>query len=186
MTISNISLFDVYLNTLPYSFCVCVSVCVDCVFVIASICVCVHVCMHMREREREQKWFLFCFLGKTCKDGSEWPSVIFLYLMFTWILCLIPSVCACVCVCVDCGLCVCDCKYMCVCACVHAYERESKGTLSSELAIRTELNFVLFLGKTCKVAILTEVLLLGMDVVELMRKCVALCRLQQLPDTSSP
>ena len=30
-----------------------------------------------------------------------------------------------------------------------------------------------FLGKTCKVAILTEVLLLGMDVVELMRKCVA-------------
>ena len=43
-----------------------------------------------------------------------------------------------------------------------------------------------FLGKTCKVAILTEVLLLGMNVVELMRKCVALCRLQQLPDTSSP
>ena len=25
-----------------------------------------------------------------------------------------------------------------------------------------------------------------MDVVELMRKCVALCRLQQLPDTLSP
>ena len=100
--ISSISLFDVYLNTLPYSFCVCVCVCVcvwivDCVFVIASICVCVHVCMHMREREREQKWFLFCFLGKTCK-----------------------------------------------------------------------------------IAILTEVLLLGMAVVELMRKCVVLCRLQHL------
>ena len=57
--------------------------------------------------------------------------------------------------------------------------------MSSELAIRTELNFVLFLGKTCKVAILTEVLLLDMNVVELMRKCVALCRLQQLPDTSA-
>ena len=28
MTISNISLFDVYLNTLPYSFCVRVCVCV--------------------------------------------------------------------------------------------------------------------------------------------------------------
>ncbi len=34
-----------------------------------------------------------------------------------------------------------------------------------------------FLGKTCKVAILIEVLPLGMNVVELMRKCVALCRL---------
>ena len=46
------------------------------------------------------------------------------------------------------------------------------------------MNFVLFLGKTCKVAILIEVLPLGMNVVELMRKCVALCRFQQLPDTS--
>ena len=106
MTISNIFLFDVYLNTLPYSF----SVCVDCVFVIASICVCVHVCMHMRERERER-------------------------------------------------------------------EREQGN--------RSAFCFA-FWVKLVKVAILTEVLLLGMDVVELMRKCVALCRLQQLPDTSSP
>ena len=180
MTISNISLFDVYLNTLPYSFCVCVSVCVDCVFVIASICVCVCMCACIweREREREQKWFLFCFLGKTCKDGSEWPSVIFLYLMFTWILCLIPSVCACVCVCVWIVDCVFVIASICVCVhvCMHMRERarEQKWFLFC------------FLGKTCKVAILTEVLLLGMDVVELMRKCVALCRLQQLPDTSSP
>ena len=53
--------------------------------------------------------------------------------------------------------------------------------------IRTEVILFLFLGgKTCKVAILIEVLLLGMNVVELIRKCVALCRLQQLPVTSSP
>ena len=64
MTISNISLFDVYLNTLPYSFCVCV----DCVFVIASICVCVHVCMHMRERERGNRSdFCFAFWLKLVK-----------------------------------------------------------------------------------------------------------------------
>ena len=49
MTISNISLFDVYLNTFPYSFCVCV----DCVFVIASICVC--ACVHAYEREIENE-----------------------------------------------------------------------------------------------------------------------------------
>ena len=70
---------------------------------------------------------------------------------------------------------------ICVClhVCMHMRERgrESEGT---------EVILFCFLGKTCKVAILTEVLLLGMDVVELMRKCVALCRLQQLPDTSSP
>ena len=57
MTIGNISLFDVYLSTLPYSLCVCVCVlvCVDCVFVIASICVsvCVHAYEIKRDRERD-------------------------------------------------------------------------------------------------------------------------------------
>ena len=47
------------------------------------------------------------------------------------------------------------------------------------------INLLVIINFICKIAILTEVLLLGMDVVELMRKCVALCRLQQLPDTSS-
>jgi len=62
MTISSISLFDVYLSTLPYSFCVCVCVCVTCVcvcnFCICDckyICVCVHVCIRTRERDRERK-----------------------------------------------------------------------------------------------------------------------------------
>ena len=52
MSIGNISLFDVYFSTLPYSLCVCVLVCIECVFVIANICV--SVCVHVYEIERER------------------------------------------------------------------------------------------------------------------------------------
>ena len=126
------------------------------------------------------------YLHRIARDGSEWPSVIYISLFDVYLNTLPYSfcvcMCVCVCVCVDCGLCVCDCKYMCVCACVHAFERERER--KRERAREQKWFLFSFLGKTCKVAILTEVLLLGMDVVELMRKCVALCRLQQLPDTS--
>ena len=61
MTISNISLFDVYLNTLPYSFCVFVDcVCGLCVCDCKYMCVC--ACVHAYEREREGTEVIFVLL----------------------------------------------------------------------------------------------------------------------------
>ena len=51
MSIGNISLFDVYFSTLPYSLCVCACVYRVCVCDCKYMCVCVCACVWDRERE---------------------------------------------------------------------------------------------------------------------------------------
>ena len=99
------------------------------------------------------------YLHRKARDGSEWLSVIFLYLIFTWILCLIPSVCVW-------SVCLWLQVYVCVCMCACIWERKR------ERAREQKWFLFCFLGKTCKVAILTEVLLLGMDVLLLGMGCL--------------
>ena len=78
----------------------------------------------------------------------------------------------------------------CWCQCVAKAESETTGPVLKEeptqfllLLLSPWYNRIGWLGIKHQ---LTYLLLLGMNVVELMRKCVALRRLQQLPVTSSP